>query len=522
MAPRKKVSPGQERRARGEQPVYDSYGRLSRVPETGELEKIDDQLADNQTVIGRLGGTVGEELSDGLSAWKKGVRRPGWERLLERAESGDSDGIVVWHTDRLFRQPRDLEALIELGDRGFLVASAHGARDLADPDDRFILRIEVAHAARSSDDTSRRIKRRFETLRASGQRTGGARAFGLPGYVVLSQADREALEVAGVERPVVSVEQVAAERRAVAEGMSAVLAGVSFGQLARDWNAAGLLTPRGNRWQFDTLRDVLARPLNAGLIEHEGVIVGRMEGEPMADEETFTQVRALIAGRRRGRTPGKRYVGSGIVRCGECGRGVSGRLQQPSKAYSRERRVYFCAPHRGGCGKVTATVPAVDRELRGLVVQRLSDPEHAAQVTAFTSKRTERLTQVRAEIEQTEQLQEAMAARVGRVEMTLTAFDAANQPLAARLAGLRQERDSLESGDLGPLTVATRDEIEAEWDTLGEVGDVAGQRAMLRRALGRHHLILDRATSRAPRFDPTRLRLAAPQPAEPQSTEQPG
>ncbi|MPZ82035.1 MAG: hypothetical protein GEV28_17240 [Actinophytocola sp.] len=139
--------------------VYDSYGRLSRVPETGELEKIETQLADNRKVVKRLRGSLGEELSDGLSAWKRGVRRPGWERLLERVRSGESDGIVVWHTDRLFRQPRDLETLIELGDKGFRVASAHGERDLSDPDDRYILRIEVAHAARSSDDTSRRAKR---------------------------------------------------------------------------------------------------------------------------------------------------------------------------------------------------------------------------------------------------------------------------------------------------------------------------------------------------------------------------
>jgi hypothetical protein len=51
------------------------------------------------------------------------------------------------------------------------VFSAHGARDLADPDDRFILRIEVAHAARSSDDTSRWLKKRFTTFRAQGRIT---------------------------------------------------------------------------------------------------------------------------------------------------------------------------------------------------------------------------------------------------------------------------------------------------------------------------------------------------------------
>lgn len=31
-------------------------------------------------------------------------------------------------------------------------------RDLSNPDDRFFLRIEVAHACRSSDDTSRRLR----------------------------------------------------------------------------------------------------------------------------------------------------------------------------------------------------------------------------------------------------------------------------------------------------------------------------------------------------------------------------
>ncbi|RJQ85502.1 recombinase family protein [Amycolatopsis panacis] len=151
------------------------------MPDTGELEKIDVQWADNRKVIDRVGACLGVELQDGLSAWKWGVRRPGWERLLERVESGASDGIVVWHTDRLFRQPRDLETLIELGERGFKVYSAHGERDLADPDDRFILRIEVAHAARSSDDTSRRLKRRFATYREQGKDTGGKRRFGFPG-----------------------------------------------------------------------------------------------------------------------------------------------------------------------------------------------------------------------------------------------------------------------------------------------------------------------------------------------------
>jgi site-specific DNA recombinase len=41
--------------------------------------------------------------SDGVTAWKTGVRRPGFETLLERAGTGASQGIAVWHVDRLFR-----------------------------------------------------------------------------------------------------------------------------------------------------------------------------------------------------------------------------------------------------------------------------------------------------------------------------------------------------------------------------------------------------------------------------------
>ena len=158
--------------------MFDSYARLSWNPSTRELEKIETQHRDNEATIARHGGTVGRYLDDGLSAWKAGVRRKDFETLLERARAGLTQGIAVWHVDRLFRQPRDLERLIDLADHGFRVISSHGSRDLSDPDDRYILRIEVAHAARSSDDTSRRIKRRHQQLPGGRPARGWAARFG--------------------------------------------------------------------------------------------------------------------------------------------------------------------------------------------------------------------------------------------------------------------------------------------------------------------------------------------------------
>jgi len=285
-------------------PVLDSYARLSKNPNTGEFEKIETQWADNRKVIERLGGTLGQELDDGLSAWKKNVRRPGWAKLLERVASGASDGIVVWHTDRLFRQPRDLEKLIDLADKGFVVVSAHGSRDLADPDDRFILRIEVAHAARSSDDTSRRIKRRFRTFRENGiGHIGGPRRFGWPGRDLTWTPGEGEIDD---DRPMVPDALVERERRALVDATDAVLSGISEAVIAREWNDAGLCTAEGRKWVRLTVKSVLSRPTNAGLVESEGGPgrdhAGGTDRGPAQLRPVALQVRSPPQRTRRGRS----------------------------------------------------------------------------------------------------------------------------------------------------------------------------------------------------------------------------
>lgn len=65
MSTKRDVSPGQ---ATGRRLVLDSYARLSKKPNTGELEKIETQHEDNLRVIERAGGVLGAQWDDGLSA----------------------------------------------------------------------------------------------------------------------------------------------------------------------------------------------------------------------------------------------------------------------------------------------------------------------------------------------------------------------------------------------------------------------------------------------------------------------
>ena len=95
------------------------------------------------------------------SAWKRDRSRPGWDALLELARDGESGTSSSTTLTGFMRQPWDLEELLKIADdHGIILHGKSGNRDLSDPDDRHYLRGEVAHACRSSDDTSRRGSRK--------------------------------------------------------------------------------------------------------------------------------------------------------------------------------------------------------------------------------------------------------------------------------------------------------------------------------------------------------------------------
>lgn len=79
MDVKRDVVAGQNGRNAGSALVYDSSARLSKNPTTGEYEKIETQLSDNKLVIEWLGGMLGRELEDGLSAWKSWAA---WRRVI--------------------------------------------------------------------------------------------------------------------------------------------------------------------------------------------------------------------------------------------------------------------------------------------------------------------------------------------------------------------------------------------------------------------------------------------------------
>lgn len=70
-------------------------------------------------VADRLGLVIGPGevfVDNNRSAWQRTRKRPRWNALLAAIRAGRVAHVIVYHPDRLIRQPRDLEELLTLSE----------------------------------------------------------------------------------------------------------------------------------------------------------------------------------------------------------------------------------------------------------------------------------------------------------------------------------------------------------------------------------------------------------------------
>ncbi|WP_143861303.1 recombinase family protein [Nocardia amikacinitolerans] len=139
--------------------MLDIYARVSRVGD--ERQRSTGGQVDDCTVrVQDLGATVGRvHVDDGRSAWNPIVRRPKWDSLMTRLESGETGGVVVFDIARFSRRPIEGERLILAVERGLVVLDSEGEYDLETANGRKAFRDQLNAAAYESDRLSSRVKR---------------------------------------------------------------------------------------------------------------------------------------------------------------------------------------------------------------------------------------------------------------------------------------------------------------------------------------------------------------------------
>jgi len=391
------------------------YARISSDPDHDQLG-VGRQLADCRARAAERGWRVLDEyVDDDKGAWS-GKPRPEYRRMLADIVDGQVGAVLVWHTDRLTRHPRELEEYIEVCEPHSVLTHAvtSGDIDLTTSDGQCFARILGAMARKESDDKSRRIRRKHEELALAGKLAGGGtRPFGY-------QADRRTIEPQ--------------EAAIVREAAERILAGDSLRSLSADLNRRGVPTVTGTRWVSSVLRQMLLSARISGQREHHREIVAPGDWDAIITPDQTARLRALLTDPERltSRTA-RRYALTGLLRCSVCG----------SRLVARPRgdgaRRYICAKGPGlpGCGGIAILSDTLERFIVEAVLHRLDSPALAAAL-AGASAPSELPDAMRLEAETSSRELEQLAAAWGNRQITWLEFLAARKPIEARLESAKR------------------------------------------------------------------------------------
>jgi site-specific DNA recombinase len=452
------------------------YARIS--SDDGTALGVARQVEDCKRLAAELGWEVAEVYVDNDVSAYSGKKRPAYERMVADLRDGYRDGVVVYHLDRLTRRPIELEQFLEVLTEAKVTNLrfvASGGMDVGTGDGLLVARMLAAVAAAESETKSRRVRRKMDEVAAAGRPHGGAPAFGF-------------------ERDKVTHNPAQAETiRRIADRY---IAGESWRSIAQWLDDEGVRTVAGGPWTTTTLRSLLKSGRIAGLREHRGEVIGPAVWEPIITIEQREKILARMAdaATNRRRTP-RRYLLSGMLRCGRCGNRL---YSSPRK--NRRRYVCLSGPDHGGCGHLTIVAPPVEELVTAAVLYRLDTPELAQALEGRTAEDTE--AAALAEILAADQAQlDELAKLYADKAIGVREWMAARGPIEDRINDTRRRIARLTRTDALAGFVGNGSDLKAAWSDL----NLTRQAAIVKTIVD--HVVIAPGTKGANEVDPGRVEI---------------
>lgn len=346
--------------------------------------------------------------------------------------------------------------------------------DIANGDGLMVLRLLAAVAANESASKSRRVRRKMDEVAASGMPHGGSnRPFGY---------DDDRITVRPAEAEVVRVL------------VARFLAGESLRSLATWLDTEGVRTVTGGPWKTVTVKAMLTSGRIAGLREHRGEVVGPAVWEAIITPAERARVLARVAAAKvSGRRPPRRYLLSGLLRCGRCGNTLYSSARKTTRRY-----VCVSGPDHGGCGRITVVAAPVEELIAAAVLYRLDTPELADALAGRAAQDEEAAALadgIAADREQLDELARLYAERAIPAREWL----AARNPIEERVRAGEQRLGRMTRSETLNGLVGNAVRLREEWAAL----DLTRQHAIVAAVLD--HAVIGPGTSGAPALDPNRV-----------------
>jgi DNA invertase Pin-like site-specific DNA recombinase len=451
------------------------YARIS-ADATGEALGVQRQLEDCRRLAESAGWMVADEYVDNDVSAFSGKRRPEYERMLADIAEGSRDAVLVYNLDRLTRQPIELEEFARVCDGAGLsmVRTVTSDFDISSDDGLFMARMMAAFAAKESGRKSARMKRKAQQKAEQG----------LPHVT--------AQRPFGYSRDGMHIDQ--AEAAVIVEVVDRYLAGESLRSLATWMDQQGIRTVKGGPWRTPTLRALLRSGRIAGLREHRGEVVAKAVWPPIITSAKRDQVIALMdAKATSGRRTPRRYLLSGMLRCGKCG----------TRLYSNVRngyeRRYVCSsgPDHDGCGRLTVRAAPVEQILTDAVLFRLDTPDLAQ---ALTGKRDDdRAALLGDEMAEDQRQLDELAQLYADRQITAQEWMTARRQITDRIEATRRQIGRVTGHRMLAELLGTGSQLRDTWANLTLQRQAAIVAAVL------DHAVIAPIERRSAKFQPERI-----------------
>ena len=301
------------------------YARKSTDVEDKQVQSIDGQLDELRLLAKREKLIVVEELIEKQSAKIPG--RPIFNSMIDRIEKGQASGILSWHPDRLARNSVDGGRIIYLIDTGKLSALKFNTFWFEPtPQGKFMLSISFSQSKYYVDSLSENTRRGLRQKARSGM---------MPGVAPLGYLNDTRNKTLVVDRRVAPVITKAFEMYSKGD--------IQVKDVGDFLAKQKVLNPQGRRIRDDKVRLILTKSFYYGVFTYGGeVYEGRHD--PIVSKKLFDKVQEVLASRNKGwqkakveRIP-KPFLG--LLRCGECGMGITGDIKNKYYKETDRHAVY--------------------------------------------------------------------------------------------------------------------------------------------------------------------------------------
>lgn len=394
------------------------------------------QEEDGRALADRLGWTIAKVIpEDDTSAFKRrkiklpdgatALRtvRPGFRRALDGLASGEFDGLIADDLDRVARDPRDLEDLIDVVESRrprIPVESVTGSLRLNNDADVTMARVMVAVANKSSRDTARRVARKHEELAAEGKPGGGGfRGYGFTEKYEPIEAEAEILREIG-DRILGEWDGWDSERKSAIDPEL----GESLNSIAADLERRKVPTTTGVPWSGRSVGSVVSKAAVAGLRSHKGEVVGLATWKAVIPREKWERIRERLAIRAGDTDLTLQRWLSSVLKCSLCGHALAG-------SHGNGGPRYWCDRKGGGCGKIAVKASFVEDEVERQVLELLGMPRILEQLRTVAD--TETTDEARKELAEDEAQLKEMAGAYARREITFAEYREARSIVEKRV-----------------------------------------------------------------------------------------